>query len=533
MAVCWPLLLALAAAAATGGQGHGQSCSVVAFGAKPGDDAVDDTPGFMAALAACSGQTVTAPPGLYRLDSTVQIGNTSLTPARNRTCDGSFEAFASCPHPPITTELFLEHGAHLRRLAAHSPSLAPVVSVAQFGCRLYGRGAVVESENPSPRGVVHLGPSSPFIPGAIQFASISGIRITGQYTCDPTALHRQGEASDNCIAKKNFSSTIFSNPAWNSTAATSGYKQCGYGFCACCPRTPGGPIAAECPPIYHEALHGSPRPFHKLDCGHCNRNVGRFGNRSWPGFQQNASFGRDGSVGLCVDSSEPVTTGATYQNTVRDLVITGVDVGMYAASQVNANEFDNLQFVAISSASYWFEINSENTVVGGFTGGSFPGIPWPILNGKGTTGKPWTDFVGIKGVQSYTNFFVGVQGEPGRGKYFDLDNLCYENNIFGHNNWSEGPVSEDPYLVYINSGSVSSFAGIDTGKLTATSVTCQGGATNVTDLCAAASEGADDGRGGHEEQARQRVKEIQEELTELRVEVARLAALVQTLAQRL
>ena len=66
------------------------------------------------------------------------------------------------------------------------------------------------------------------------------------------------------------------------------------------------------------------------------------------------------------------------------MVITGVDVGMYAASQVNANHFENLQFIGVGSASYWFEINSENTIVGGFTGGSFPGIPWPIVNGEVT-----------------------------------------------------------------------------------------------------------------------------------------------------
>jgi hypothetical protein len=158
----------------------------------------------------------------------------------------------------------------------------PVISVVQFGCRLHGHGAVVESENASPRGVVHLGPSSPFIPGAIQFASISGIRITGQYRCDPEALHQPGETSDNCIATKNFSSTIFSNAAWNTTAETSGYEQCGFGFCACCPKTPGGPIAAECPPIYHKAINGDPHPFNKLDCGHCDQKT-FLGNRSWPG----------------------------------------------------------------------------------------------------------------------------------------------------------------------------------------------------------------------------------------------------------
>lgn len=376
----WVLLL-VAATTAWGDATSPHRCSVTDFGAVPDDDTVDDTAAFLNALAVCRGRTVTVPAGMWRLDSTVQIGNTSLTPARNRSCTGSFIPFASCPRPPVTTELFLEHGAHLRRLAAHSTSIGPVVSVAQYGCRLHGHGAVVESQNPSPRGVVHLGPSSPFIPGAIQFASISGIHIIGQYSCDPDATQRPGEASDNCIAQNNFSSTIFTNPAWNTTPATSGYEQCGYGFCACCPKTLGGPIAAECPSIYHEALHGSAEPFHKLDCGHCEQ-VTNLGNRSWPGYQQNASFGRDGSVGLCVDSSEPVTTGATYQNTVRDVVITGVDVGMYAGSQVNANEFDNLQFVAIGSASYWFEINSENTIVGGFTGGSFPGIPWPIVNGE-------------------------------------------------------------------------------------------------------------------------------------------------------
>jgi len=259
------------------------TCSVTSHGATPNDDDRDDTAAFRAALRACAGGSVQVPAGRYRLDDTVQIGNTSLTPARNRSCDGSFSAHSACPQPPRTTELYLHHGAHLRRLAAHSNSLRPVVSVVQFGCRLYGQGAVVESENPSPRGVVHLGPSSPFIPGAIQFASISGIRITGQYSCDPAALQHPGESSDNCIAKKNFSSTIYTNAAWNTTPATSGYEQCGFGFCACCPQS-GGP-SAECPEQYHRAVHGDPGPFQKLDCGHCD-NATILGNRSWPGHQQ-------------------------------------------------------------------------------------------------------------------------------------------------------------------------------------------------------------------------------------------------------
>ena len=176
-------LLTSASAVATTHTAPRGSCSVKEFGAVPDDDTVDDTPGFLAALAACRGMTVTVPAGVWRLDSTVHVGNTSLTPARNRSCTGSFMPFASCPRPPVTTELFLEHGAHLRRLAVHSDNIGPVVSVVQYGCRLHGHGAVVESENSSPRGVVHLGPSSPFIPGAIQFASISGMVSTSVVFC--------------------------------------------------------------------------------------------------------------------------------------------------------------------------------------------------------------------------------------------------------------------------------------------------------------------------------------------------------------
>eukprot|EP01050_Picozoa_sp_SAG11_P041508 SAG11_NODE_18636_length_485_cov_0.924870_1_plen_95_part_01 len=63
-----------------------------------------------------------------------------------------------CNEPPITTQLHLEHGAEVRRLARYSVATTPVLRVAQFGCRLTGDGGSVESENPSPRGVVHLGP---------------------------------------------------------------------------------------------------------------------------------------------------------------------------------------------------------------------------------------------------------------------------------------------------------------------------------------------------------------------------------------
>ena len=87
-------------------------------------------------------------------------------------------------------------------------------------------------------------------------------------------------------------------------------------------------------------------------------------------------------------------------------------------------------------------------------------------------GPPASDFTAIKGVQSYTNFFVGVQGEPGRGKYFDFDSVSYENNVFGHDNFPHGSQSQDPALLYLNSGGVGQLGELNTGKLSATSVTC-------------------------------------------------------------
>ena len=68
---------------------------------------------------------------------------------------------------------------------------------------------------------------------------------------------------------------------------------------------------------------------------------------------QNASFGRDGSVGLCLDSPEPLDMGlsAAYQNTIKDLVIVSCDVGLYSAKWTNANHFSNLQFISNGAAA--------------------------------------------------------------------------------------------------------------------------------------------------------------------------------------
>ena len=455
---------ALAAVAVPGVRARTASCLVTAFGAQPDNDATDDTAAFAAALSACLGQTVRVPAGRYRLDGTVQLGNTSLNPARNRTCDGGKGPWAICPSPPVTVHLFLEHGAELRRLQSHSQQIGPVVSIAQYGCRLSGEQAIVSTENAAPRGVVHLGPSSPYIHGSLQFASISGISIFGPYRCGSTA------PGDVCTPNRNFSSTILTNPRWTNT---SGYEQCGYGY-------------------PDPTFHGSAK---------LNESVVA------------ASFGRDGVIGLCIDSSEEVTLGACYQNTIRDLNIMGVDVGMFAATQVNGNEIHNLQFIGIGTTSMWFETNSENTIVGGFTGGTFPGSPFPV--GDGTTGATFQH--AIRGIGSYTNFFVGTQGEPGFGSYYFFDNTSYENVVFGHDNFPHGSTSHDRAFLYLNSGSVAT----PTGAVTASEIRCHTAQPPDWGLASQTGEAAKD-LCKAEASTNDQVAELRGEVAELKVAMARL-----------
>jgi hypothetical protein len=74
-------------------------------------------------------------------------------------------------------------------------------------------------------------------------------------------------------------------------------------------------------------------------------------------------------------------------------------------------------------------------------------------------------------VGSYTNFFVGVQGEPGFGSYFHFDNTSYENVVFGHDNFPHGSDSHDRAFLYLNSGSLASAS----GAVTAAAIKCHTG----------------------------------------------------------
>jgi hypothetical protein len=160
-------------------------------------------------------------------------------------------------------------------------------------------------------------------------------------------------------------------------------------------------------------------------------------------LNQQASFGVNGSVGLCMDSSQPNMVGSTYLNTVRGVSIASVDVGLYLGAIVNANQFHNLIFYKTTVAT-WVESNNENSFVGGFShfGEAAPG----------------QEQVVIRGTHSGYNLWTGVQGEPGgNSRYLQMSGS--QNQVVGHNNCGQES--------YIND---KSFAGMMNGGMSANSM---------------------------------------------------------------
>lgn len=104
--------------------------------------------------------------------------------------------------------------------------------------------------------------------------------------------------------------------------------------------------------------------------------------------------------------------------------------------------FYNLNFFNLQTA-IWMEQNAENTFMGGFTGGGgfTPSTP-TMLN----------DAAIIRAAGSEYNFFSSVQGEPGHGRFLDIEGS--ENTIIGHDNCPVGSSVSDDRVVHSNSGTL-------------------------------------------------------------------------------
>lgn len=136
-------------------------------------------------------------------------------------------------------------------------------------------------------------------------------------------------------------------------------------------------------------------------------------------LQGNQTSGNgDGSVGLYMDSSEPVSGGNNYQNNITGLYIQAVDEGIHCDVDVNAHSFYGNMFLQIGTYTYHFVGGSENTVYGGFISGSNSALSI------------------IKVQNSAYDLFYGVQAEPGGSTchYFDIDGYCSWIQVHGHNN---------------------------------------------------------------------------------------------------
>ena len=185
----------------------------------------------------------------------------SVTPGLYRV-DGTVTIGAAATDPARNRSLMLNEPTHLhlpmgvtlRRFGNLSTSTTPVLRLSGYACRLTGEGARIVSDNASPRGVLHIGPGDTSIRSSMQFSHVSGLHVIGRYATIPKS------DSDSATPPSMNFTDIDCNPPWTNK---SGYEQCG----------------------------------------------------GWEG--QVAAFGADGSVGVCMDSSQPVSAGAAYQNTVR------------------------------------------------------------------------------------------------------------------------------------------------------------------------------------------------------------------------
>eukprot|EP01050_Picozoa_sp_SAG11_P030628 SAG11_NODE_9146_length_938_cov_1.455304_1_plen_253_part_10 len=122
-----------------------------------GGDCLDDTAAFVAAFAWATAHghghgpvTVHVPSGGYRIDGTLSLGG----------------------------ELVLERGATLRRIANYSGSSEPIVRLSGQHGILRGLGSL-STENPSPRGVVNVGPANLSHYDNVEFNTVADVTIIG------------------------------------------------------------------------------------------------------------------------------------------------------------------------------------------------------------------------------------------------------------------------------------------------------------------------------------------------------------------
>jgi hypothetical protein len=157
----------------------------------------------------------------------------------------------------------------------------------------------------------------------------------------------------------------------------------------------------------------------------------------------------NGSIGVCFDSNEGSVGGATYQNTLKDVTVQAIDVGVYLGVQVNGNQVSGVMMEAIGQSAYLLQgPNSENVLQGGFVAGH--GGNTTVIK----TRASWNPKT-LKHEGTWHNWFSGILCEPGPGSlYYDFDEFSTANTLIGHDNTYRGGVTHDPAFTYLSSGTL-------------------------------------------------------------------------------
>jgi len=165
-----------------------------------------------------------------------------------------------------------------------------------------------------------------------------------------------------------------------------------------------------------------------------------------------SSASLSGNIGVEMVSSEPVHGGACYFNTVSGCIFTNLETGIKLGAQCNGHHLLNLDFYRIGLYSiHLVGPNSENltTDVHMHTG--------------------YSTFTALLKVEN-TNYstFYQCMGEPGYGRFYDVDANCSRVQIQGHDNFPNASINNSTSAFIIKQGGISTSVNMNTASLTAT-----------------------------------------------------------------
>jgi len=161
----------------------------------------------------------------------------------------------------------------------------------------------------------------------------------------------------------------------------------------------------------------------------------------------------DGSIGIYVNSSEPVSGGNNYQGTIKSVRTQGFDEHIHLDEICNGHNIYDIQSTYVGR--YWMRFVGgthslgEIAIFGGFVSASASSITM------------------LKVENGHYIQFHGINAEPGgTAKLFDFDSNSSWLQLYGHNNCSSASIDNSIQSVIIANGAGVTTAGTDTFLIT-------------------------------------------------------------------